>query len=78
MKNKDNKIINQELNELIMKNKYFHLMLGICRYCKHFNDMGVRVKNHIRYRCEKKESSIYEAYFCKKTDYLRGQLEISI
>jgi len=68
----------QELNKAIMKNKYFHLMLGICKYCKYFTDMGNSVKNNTRYRCDKKESTVYEAHFCKKTDYLRVQLEMSI
>jgi len=68
----------QELNNSVMKNKYYHLMLGICKYCKHFIDQGRNVKGYARHRCDKKESTVYEAYYCTKTDYLRGKLELDI
>jgi len=78
MKNKDKKIINQELNKFIIKNKYFHLMLGFCKYCKHFTDRGIRIKDYTRYQCDKKDTTVYEAYSCQKTNYLRGRLEMSL
>ena len=69
----------RELNKDVIGNKYYLLMLyGVCKYCKHYTNRGKSVKNHTRHWCDKKESPVYEAYFCKKTDYLRGKLEVSL
>jgi len=66
------------LDEAVRGNKYFKLMLVICRFCKHFIDQRREVSGFERYLCAKKENTVYEAYFCKKTDFLRGKLEQSI
>ena len=68
----------QRLNQRIINNIYYRRMLKVCKYCKHFTDLGKKVKSYKRHRCDKKQSTIYEAYFCEKTDALRGELEMSI
>ena len=62
------------LNERKWKNK----ILNICKYCKHFTDLGKKAGIHKRYQCDKKECIIYDAYNCRKTDRFRIELEMSI
>ncbi|MCL2215266.1 MAG: hypothetical protein FWC06_08710 [Treponema sp.] len=67
----------KRLDKFIINNKYFRQILNICKYCKYFTVIK-KEKTYRRYQCDKKQSTIDEAYWCKKTDDLRGELEQSI
>jgi len=36
-------------------------IISICKYCKHYTDLGKKADKNKRHYCVKKERSIYEA-----------------